>query len=89
MAGQHNVETLLVLQPIALDTGSSDQDGRLVLANGMLVAILVHLDDPDHEVVSGWFLEIGLGRLQGLRPPPFDTLEDATRWLRQRMKSQA
>jgi hypothetical protein len=86
---QRNVETLVVLQPIAVDTSSADRDGRLVLANGMLVGVLVHLDSPEHESNGGWFLEVGLGRLYGLRPPPFNTLEDATRWMRQRLKPRA
>ncbi len=83
MTGRHNIETLIVLQPVTLDTGSSDRDGRLVLANGRLIAILVRLDASDHEGIEGWFLEVGLGRLRDLRPAPFGSLEAATRWLRQ------
>ena len=89
MGAPHNVETLVVLQSIAVDTGSADQDGRLVIANGKLIAVLVHVGDPEHEIVGGWFLEVGLGRLHGLRPATFATLEDATRWLRQRLRPQA
>lgn len=86
MKGRHNIETLIILQPVTLDTGSSDQEGRLVLANGRVVAILVRLDAPEHEGIEGWFLEVGLGRLRGLRPAPFDSLEAATRWVRQHLK---
>ena len=86
MAGPGTVETLLLLQPIAVDTGSPDREGRLVLANGLLVAILVRLDDPEHEHAGTWFLEVGLGRLRDLRTPSFFTLEEATRWLRGRLK---
>jgi hypothetical protein len=82
-----NVETLLVLQPIMVDTGSPDQEGRLVLANGLLIAVLVRLDTPDHEQGGGWFVEATFGRLQGLFPPIFDNLEVATRWLRQHRKA--
>ncbi len=83
---QDNVETLVVLQPIPVDTASPDREGMLVLANGLLVGVLVRLDTPEHESPGGWFMEAGLGRLAGLRVPAFDTLEDATRWLRQRLK---
>ena len=86
MAGQDNVETLVVLQPISVDTASPDQVGMLVMANGLLVAVLVRLDAPEHTQSRSWFLEVGLGRLAGARAPTFDTLEDATRWLRQRLK---
>ena len=86
MSRQGNVETLVVLQPIAVDTGSPDRVGMLVMANGMLVAVLIRLDAPEHENPQGWFVEAAFGRLNGLRVPAFDTLEDATRWLRQRLK---
>ena len=74
MAGQDNVETLVVLQPISVDTASPDQVGMLVIANGLLVAVLVRLDAPGHARCGGWFLGGGLGRLPGARAPPFETL---------------
>lgn len=86
MGGLGNVETLVVLQPITVDTASLDRTGMLVMANGMLVAVLVRLEAPEHENPQGWFVEAAFGRLNGLRVPAFDTLEDATRWLRQRLK---
>jgi len=85
--GQDNVETLVVLQPVAIETGSPDRTGMLVMANGMLVGVLVRLDAPEHENPQGWFVEAAFGQLQGLRVPTFDTLEDATRWMRQRLKA--
>lgn len=87
MAGQPNVETLMLLQPIAVDTGSLDREGMLVMANGLLVAVLLRLDEPDHDSPGSWFLEVGFGRLQGSRPTSFATLEEATRWLRRRLKA--
>jgi len=86
VAGRDNVETLVVLQPILVDTASPDQVGMLVMANGLLVAVLVRLDAPEHARCGSWFLEVGLGRLAGARAPTFDTLEDATRWMRQHLK---
>ncbi|MCJ2080177.1 hypothetical protein [Methylobacterium sp. J-090] len=86
MADQDNVETLVVLQPVSVETGSPDQAGMLVMANGLLVGVLVRLDAPEHERSGAWFMEVGLGRLAGVRAPVFDTLEDATRWMRQRLK---
>jgi len=82
MAGRRTVETLVVMQPIAVDTGSPDHEGRLVIANGLLVAVLVRLEAPEHDEIGGWFLEVGFGRLKGLRAPTFLTLDAATRWLR-------
>ena len=86
MNAPRNVEALVVMQPIAVDTASPDREGMLVMANGMLVAILVQLDAPEHEhQVSHWFVEAVFGRLLGLRAPPFATLDEATRWFRHRL----
>ena len=88
MSGRGNVATLLVLQlqPIAVDTNSPDREGMLVIANGLLVAVLVRLAEPEHDNVGSWFLEAGFGRLQGQRAPTFLNVEDAMRWLRRRLK---
>lgn len=86
MTGRHTVESLVVLQPVAVDTDSLDREGRLILANGMLVGILVRLDMPDHDQVGAWFLEVALGRLRGVKAPLFDTLDDATKWSRLQLK---
>ena len=87
MSGHSNVETLLVLQrqPIAVDTGSPDRDGVLLLVNGLLVAVLVRLDALEHEHPGYWFLEAGFGRLQGMRVDAFPTLDHATRWVRKQL----
>ncbi|WP_128566090.1 hypothetical protein, partial [Methylobacterium crusticola] len=58
----------------------------LVMANGLLVGILVRLDTYEHESRGSWFLEAGLGRLQGARAPAFETLEAATRWVRKHLR---
>lgn len=86
MSERGNVETLVVLQPIAVDTGSPDRDGMLVIANGLLVAVLVRLEGPEHDDLGSWFMEAGFGLLQGKRVATFLTLEDATRWLRRHLK---
>ncbi|WP_244537286.1 hypothetical protein [Methylobacterium pseudosasicola] len=83
-----NVETLVVLQSISIDTASPDHVGMLVIANGLLVAVLVRLDAPEHERRGAWYMEVRLGRLAKVRAPVFDTLEDATRWFRQHLKGQ-
>ena len=84
MARRGNVETLLVLklQPIAVDTGSLDRDGMLIIANGLLVGVLVRLDAPEHAHPGYWFLEAGFGPLQGVRVDAFPTLKHATGWVR-------
>ncbi len=86
VADRDNVESLVILQQISVDTHSPDQTGLLVLVNGKLVAVLVRLDAADHDRPGAWYMEVGFGRLAGVRAPLFDTPEDATRWVRQRLK---
>jgi hypothetical protein len=81
-----NVETLVTMQSIAVNTGSDDRDGMLVMANGMLVAVLVRLSTPGHEQEGDWFVEVALGPLRGHLAPTFGNLDDATRWMRQHLR---
>ena len=61
-------------------------EGRLVLADGELVAVLVRLDAEVHGTARGrWFLEAGFGRLAGT-PAPFVDLRAAEDWLRARLE---
>lgn len=70
MKPPHNVETLVVLQPIGVDTDSDDRHGLLVMANGLLVGVLVRLDTPGHQQLRGWFLEPASAAWQAYVPPP-------------------
>jgi len=76
--------TALFLQPIQVHTGSSDEDGRLVLAEGRLVAVLVRLaDQAAHQgLVGAWFLEAGFGPCAATTAPLFQNLEAAEDWVR-------
>lgn len=87
MPARGNVETLVTMQPIAVNTGSDDRDGMLVIANGMLVAVLVQLSTPEHENFGDWFVEVALGPLRTHLAPTFGNLDEATRWLRQRLRT--
>ena len=66
------------LQPIEVLTASQDREGRLVLADGMLVAVLVRLRDEAHDPLlrGAWYLETGFGLLYG-RHELFASLEEA------------
>jgi len=73
----------LLLQPIQVHTGSSDEDGRLVLVEGRLVAVLVCLTDQAHDgLVGAWFLEAGFGPCAATTPPVFQSLDAAQDWIR-------
>lgn len=73
----------LLLHPVPVHTGSGDQDGQLVLADGRLVAVLVRLDDMSHAgLVGAWFLEAGFGPCAHVVAPIFGDLDAARSWIR-------
>jgi hypothetical protein len=71
----------VLLQPVPVATGSGDEDGQLVLADGRLVAVLVRLADPMHRGMRGvWFLEAGFPCARA-PAPLFDSLGAAQAWV--------
>ena len=76
MAGWMRVE----LRPIRIETGSPDEVGRLALAGGKLVALLVRLEASHDERAGYWSIEWLAGSALTY-PPPFPDLEAASRWL--------
>jgi hypothetical protein len=75
----------LEMRPIPVHTGAADEEGRLVVANGRLVAVLVRLADQVHTSLVGcWFLEAGFGPCAGATPV-FDSLEGAQNWIADRL----
>lgn len=74
--------SMVVLQPVQVNTASQDREGRLVLADGCLVAVLVRLDGEEHGALRGqWLLEAGFGPCGEGPPSPFLSLEDAGQWI--------
>ena len=81
----------LLLQPMRVATGGADEDGRLVLANGRLVAVLVRLADEVHAGrVGSWFLEAGFGPCAAEVPSPtFESLDAAQAWVERQLAAAA
>ncbi|MER2267943.1 hypothetical protein [Methylobacterium oxalidis] len=75
------------MQPIKIDTGSSDEAGVLALADGRLVGVLVCLSGSVHgaDLRGSWFLEAGFGPCLPDRNRVFATLHAAEVWLRARI----
>ena len=73
---------------IPINTYGGDTEGRLVMVDGRLVALLSRLDAEYHEADSKgfWHLEVGLGPCDEVRPVPFKTLEDAGTWVQSRLR---
>jgi hypothetical protein len=70
-------------QSCRIATLRDSEDACLVLADGVVMALLVRLDG-DATIKPGWFLQIGFGPCdqEGI---VFETLEDAAAWVEQRL----
>jgi len=64
----------ITFQPIEVLTASEDREGRLVLVDGKLAAVLVRLSDP--LLRGAWYFEAGFGFLDG-RHELFASFEEA------------
>ena len=70
--------------PMRVETGTPEENGRLILVNGKLAAVFVHLSD-DHlipDLQGKWFLEAGLGpHFEEYKV--FSTFEAVEAWVRE------
>ncbi|MER2265269.1 hypothetical protein [Methylobacterium oxalidis] len=71
----------LELQSIRVRTDGSDTEGKLVFADGSLVAVLTHLSDEYGDEAGLWFLEAGFGPLDHRNAPKFADLDEAQAWI--------
>ncbi|TNC16129.1 hypothetical protein FF100_02390 [Methylobacterium terricola] len=75
----------LTLQPVRVRTGSEDERGLLVFADGTLAAVLVCLSDVHGDDAGLWFLEAGFGPLASPQPGKFADLDAAQAWIARRL----
>jgi hypothetical protein len=72
------------LQPVRVSVGPLDEEGHMVLVDGILVAVLVHLTGPyDNPHLHGkWCVQLGFGPFSE-GDEVFSTLEEAEDWVLQ------
>jgi hypothetical protein len=75
----------LHLQPVQIASGCDDSESHLVFADGLLVAVLVHLSELHEEEAGKWYLEAGFGPISGREHPSFVNLDAAQAWIMQRL----
>lgn len=73
------MEPQITLQAIEVLTDGGDHDGRLVLVDGRLAAVLIRLSDPayDKNLRGAWYLETGFPAALEMRHDLFASLEEA------------
>jgi hypothetical protein len=84
----------IIFQRIDVLTDGGAQEGRLALAEGQLVAVLIHVSEEETagngNGRAGWYREAGFGPCSDLvvqTPPVFDTLEKAADWIDERIQA--
>jgi hypothetical protein len=72
-------------QPMRVLIDGHDSDGRLVLADSQLAAVIVRLDGETHnpEHKGRWHLEAGFGKCNTRDAPLFKTPDEAGAWVEQ------
>jgi len=78
-------------QPISVLIDGHDSEGRLILAGGQLVAVIVRLDrqthNPEHK--GQWHLEAGFGKCEARNAPLFRTPDEAGAWVKHTLTGKA
>ena len=84
----------ITLQSISVMANGGGHEGRLILADGQLVAVLSRVTAEETAggpgKATGWFLEAGFGPcgpLMSVGPPVFASLEEAVEWVRARLEA--
>jgi hypothetical protein len=72
-------------QPMRVLIDGHDSEGRLILADSQLAAVIVCLDGVHHdrECKGRWHLEAGFGKCNIKGAPLFNTPEEAGAWVEQ------
>jgi hypothetical protein len=87
--GASSNSELLTTMPVELReiqiASEYDHDGRLILVDGSLVAVLVKLSELHEHLAGQWYLETGYGVLKNEQPTFLD-LDSAVEWIQGRLK---
>jgi hypothetical protein len=78
----------LALQDIRLATVEGGEAGVLIMRSNQLLAVLSQVDEDVYAPQSGWFLEVGFGRLSGCHKI-FRSIEEALCWISSRSSAVA
>jgi hypothetical protein len=79
-------------QPMRVLIDGHDSEGRLILADNQLAAVIVRLDGEHHEPEhkGWWHLEAGFGKCDvRVAPQTFKTPDEAGAWVEQTLTRKA
>ena len=71
--------------PMRVLIDAHDSEGRLILADNQLAAVIVRLDGEHHDLErkGSWYLEAGFGKCNTRNAPLFKTPDEAGAWVEQ------
>jgi hypothetical protein len=75
------MEPHITCQPVRVAVGKTGEQGFLVFADGLLMAVITHLHAVDERLEGKWFVEAGFGPCNEIVPPIFDSPDEAQRWV--------
>ena len=72
---------------VRVATGAIPDEGRLVYADGALIAVLIKLEaDLAAQARGVWYLEAAFGPVDHFHHPVFETIQDSLAWIHRRLK---
>jgi hypothetical protein len=76
------MEPHITCVPTRIPVYQTDEEGFLIFADGLLMAVISYLRESVDESLKGkWFLEAGFGPCSVLSPPIFDSPDRAQEWV--------
>lgn len=87
--------TELEARPLKILTDGGSSEGKLVLAGGMLAAVLIYVgagETGEQDLEGGWYVEAGFGPcgiLMTLPPQVFAEETEALEWIRHQLGEDA
>jgi hypothetical protein len=76
----------ITFEPIRVAIDDEKVEGRLVMADAHLIAVLVKLSPSHDELAGKWFAEALFGTLGEEGNPVFKDLDEARLWIKSRMQ---
>ena len=75
------MEPHITCEPVRVAVGKTSEEGFLILANGVLMAVISYVVAVDDRLDGKWFVEAGFGVCTEVVPPIFNSPDEAQAWV--------